>query len=158
MFRTNFTGPHAQAPSLTDVERLLSELDKWRQRAPRKQDSRSFPQQNPDRVQANYLQAVLLLIRPILTGDSMNPDLIGLCVNFAADACEVSYTFILIFLLLLWKRFADCLPECEGPQFESPDTTGPYYSVPLFLRRDYVTAVSCNQTNHVNTKASSSGH
>ncbi|OJJ80669.1 uncharacterized protein ASPGLDRAFT_51083 [Aspergillus glaucus CBS 516.65] len=85
---TNFTGPHAQTPSLSDVERLLSELDQWKQQAPRKQDSRCFPQQNPDRVQATYLQAVLLLIRPILMGNVIDSDLIRLCVEFAADACQ----------------------------------------------------------------------
>ncbi|KAJ5111988.1 hypothetical protein N7532_000033 [Penicillium argentinense] len=85
---THYAGPHARMPSLNEVQDILFELDQWRQNAPRKQESKSFPQQNPDRVQANYLQAVLLLIRPILTGDLMNLDLIGLCVMFAADACE----------------------------------------------------------------------
>ncbi|KAJ6123230.1 hypothetical protein N7512_005695 [Penicillium capsulatum] len=92
---SNFTGPHARMPSLADVERLLSELDQWRQQAPRKQHSRSFPQQNPDRVQANYFQAVLLLLRPILIGNSMDPALIQLCVEFAADACESAKTLSL---------------------------------------------------------------
>lgn len=87
--RSNFTGPHARIPSFADVERILSELDQWRQQVPRKEVSRSFPQQNPDRVQANYFQAVLLLLRPILTGASIDPALIQLCVEFAADACEV---------------------------------------------------------------------
>lgn len=78
-------------PSSAEVQSILFELDQWRQQAPRKEDSRSFPQHNPDRVQANYLQAVLLLIRPILTESSMHLDLIELCVAFAADACEVRY-------------------------------------------------------------------
>ncbi|KAJ5569880.1 uncharacterized protein N7459_009310 [Penicillium hispanicum] len=85
---TKFTGPHAQVPSLADVESLLMELDQWRQRAPRKEDSKAFPQQNSDRVQANYFQGVMLLIRPLLTADSVDLDLIQLCVEFAADACE----------------------------------------------------------------------
>ena len=49
-----------------------------------------FPQQGADRVQGTYLQAVLLLIRPILMSNAVDPDLMQLCVNFAADACEVS--------------------------------------------------------------------
>ena len=77
-------------PSSADVETLLLELDQWRQQAPQKQDAKSFPQQNPDRVQANYFQAVLLLIRPILMDNVTDPGLIRLCVEFAADACEVS--------------------------------------------------------------------
>ncbi|KAJ5095636.1 hypothetical protein NUU61_004992 [Penicillium alfredii] len=85
---TNFTGPHAQVPSLTEVEELLSELGQWRQQAPQKQDSRTFPLQNPDRVQTTYLQAASLLIRPILTGNAVDPDVIRLCVEFAAEACE----------------------------------------------------------------------
>lgn len=88
--RTNFTGPHARVPSSVDVETLLFELDQWRQQAPRKQDTKAFPQQNPDRVQANYFQGVLLLIRPILMDNVTDPGLIRLCVEFAADACEVS--------------------------------------------------------------------
>lgn len=77
-------------PSSVDVETLLFELDQWRQQAPRKQDTKAFPQQNPDRVQANYFQGVLLLIRPILMDNVTDPGLIRLCVEFAADACEVS--------------------------------------------------------------------
>ena len=77
-------------PSSVDVETLLFELDQWRQQAPHKQDTKSFPQQNPDRVQANYFQGVLLLIRPILMDNVTDPGLIRLCVEFAADACEVS--------------------------------------------------------------------
>ncbi|KAL4916506.1 fungal-specific transcription factor domain-containing protein [Aspergillus aurantiobrunneus] len=83
----NFTGPHAQKPTFDDVMRLLSELDQWRQQAPKK-DSRAFPQQNPDRVQATYLQAILLLIRPVLMGNPVDPALIKLCADFSADACE----------------------------------------------------------------------
>ncbi|KAJ6094925.1 hypothetical protein N7467_002438 [Penicillium canescens] len=85
---TRFTGPHAQVPSLVEVQALLCELDHWKQQAPPKQDSRPFPQQTPDRVQATYTQAVLLLIRPILMANVIDPDLIGLCVEFAVDACQ----------------------------------------------------------------------
>lgn len=86
--RSNFTGPHAQKPSFDDVMRLLSELDQWRQQAPRK-DARPFPQQSPDRVEATYLQAILIIIRPVLMGNPIDPALIKLCGDFAADACEV---------------------------------------------------------------------
>jgi hypothetical protein len=90
LFRTRFTGPHAQVPSLAEVQSLLHELDQWKQQAPQKRDSRPFPQQTPDRVQATYTQAVLLLIRPILMANVIDPDLIGLCVEFAVEACQVS--------------------------------------------------------------------
>ncbi|KAJ5232180.1 hypothetical protein N7468_005136 [Penicillium chermesinum] len=86
---TQSTGINGHAPSLSDVERFLFELDTWRQEAPLRQDSQNFPQQNPDRVQANYFQAVLTLIRPVLKSDDVEPQLIELCVEFAADACEV---------------------------------------------------------------------
>ncbi|KZN91055.1 putative transcriptional regulatory protein [Penicillium chrysogenum] len=85
---TRFTGPHAQVPSLAEVQSLLHELDQWKQQAPQKRDSRPFPQQTPDRVQATYTQAVLLLIRPILMANVIDPDLIGLCVEFAVEACQ----------------------------------------------------------------------
>ncbi|KAJ6185944.1 hypothetical protein N7519_007245 [Penicillium mononematosum] len=85
---TRFTGPHAQVPSLAEVQNLLYELDQWKQQAPQKRDSRPFPQQTPDRVQATYTQAVLLLIRPILMANEIDPDLIGLCVEFAVEACQ----------------------------------------------------------------------
>ncbi|CAG8020474.1 unnamed protein product [Penicillium nalgiovense] len=85
---TRFTGPHTQVPSLAEVQNLLHELDQWKQQAPQKRDSRPFPQQTPDRVQATYTQAVLLLIRPILMANEIDPDLIGLCVEFAVEACQ----------------------------------------------------------------------
>ncbi|OJJ07019.1 hypothetical protein ASPVEDRAFT_46398 [Aspergillus versicolor CBS 583.65] len=91
---SNFTGPHAQKPSFDDVMRLLSELDQWRQQAPRK-DARPFPQQNPDRVEATYLQAILIIIRPVLMGNPIDPALIKLCGDFAADACESTKTLSL---------------------------------------------------------------
>lgn len=77
------------------MEKFLFELNKWRQEAPLQQDSRNFPQQNLDRVQANYFQAVLTLIRPILKSDEVEPELIELCVDFAANACEVNFPFFL---------------------------------------------------------------
>ena len=88
--RTRFTGPHAKVPSLAEVQSLLYELDRWKQQAPQRRDSRPFPQQTLDRVQATYTQAVLLLIRPILMANKIDPDLIGLCVEFAVEACQVS--------------------------------------------------------------------
>lgn len=81
-------GPNARIPSSSDVASLLSELAEWKRQEPH-QDSRRLPRQNPDRVRANYLQAVLLLIRPVLMSDTVDPDLVELCVNFAVDACEV---------------------------------------------------------------------
>ena len=96
MNRTKSTGTNGRIPSLADVQNFLSELDTWRQEAPLQQDSRSFPQQNPDRVQANYFQAVLTLIRPILKGNDVEPQLIELCVDFAANACEVKCYFPIV--------------------------------------------------------------
>ncbi|KAJ5758226.1 uncharacterized protein N7511_006920 [Penicillium nucicola] len=86
--RTRYTGPHAQVPSLAEVQSLLWKLDQWKQQAPQKRDSKPFPQQTPDRVQATYTQAVLLLIRPILMAKEIDADLIGLCVEFAVEACS----------------------------------------------------------------------
>lgn len=79
-------------PTSEEVQSTLWELDQWRQDAPRKDKSNHFPQQNADRIHTNYLQAVLLLIRPILVNRPTNFDSIGLCVTFAADACEVCRT------------------------------------------------------------------
>jgi hypothetical protein len=87
-------GPNARVPSSSDVASLLSELDEWKQQEPH-QDSRPLPHQGADRVRANYLQAVLLLIRPVLMNDTVDPDLVELCVNFAVDACEVHPLFFL---------------------------------------------------------------
>ncbi|KAL3476715.1 fungal-specific transcription factor domain-containing protein [Aspergillus californicus] len=91
---STFTGPHAQKPSFDDVMHFLSELGQWRQQAPHK-DSRAFPQQNPDRVEATYLQAILIIIRPVLMGNPVDPALIKLCGDFAADACESAKTLSL---------------------------------------------------------------
>lgn len=115
--RTNFTGPHAQVPSLTEVEELLSELGQWRQQAPQKQDSRTFPLQNPDRVQTTYLQAASLLIRPILTGNAVDPDVIRLCVEFAAEACEVSVTYF-----FLWTEIILTLSQSAKAVSLNPQT------------------------------------
>lgn len=76
-------------PSSTEVQNILAKLKQWRKEAPLKENSKYFPRQNPDRVQTNYLQAVLILIRPILAESPTNLELIGLCATFAADACEV---------------------------------------------------------------------
>ncbi|KAJ5107179.1 hypothetical protein N7456_003854 [Penicillium angulare] len=84
---TNFMGPNARIPSSSDVASLLSELNEWKQQEPH-HDSRSLTRQGADRVRANYLQAVLLLIRPVLMGNTVDPDLVGLCVTFAVDACD----------------------------------------------------------------------
>ncbi|QKX63019.1 uncharacterized protein TRUGW13939_10187 [Talaromyces rugulosus] len=91
---TTFMGPNARVPSSSDVASLLSELDEWKQQEPH-QDSRPLPHQGADRVRANYLQAVLLLIRPVLMSDTVDPDLVELCVNFAVDACESAKTLSL---------------------------------------------------------------
>ncbi|KAJ5995853.1 hypothetical protein N7481_002830 [Penicillium waksmanii] len=85
---TKFAGPNARVPTSEEVQSTLWELDQWRQDAPRKEKSNHFPQQNADRIHTNYLQAVLLLIRPILVNRPTNFDSIKLCVTFAADACE----------------------------------------------------------------------
>ncbi|KAJ5333384.1 uncharacterized protein N7506_007167, partial [Penicillium brevicompactum] len=87
--RTRYTGPNAKTPSLAEVQEILYELEQWKQQAPDEKYSKRFPQQSPDRVQATYTQAVLLLIRPILMAKEIHPDLIGLCVEFAVEACSV---------------------------------------------------------------------
>ena len=71
------------------MQEILYELEQWKQQAPDEKYSKRFPQQSPDRVQATYTQAVLLLIRPILMAKEIHPDLIGLCVEFAVEACSV---------------------------------------------------------------------
>ncbi|CAG8207326.1 unnamed protein product [Penicillium salamii] len=92
---TKYTGPHAKVPSLTEVQGILHELGQWKQQAPDERYSKRFPQQSPDRVQATYTQAVLLLIRPILMAKEVDPDLIGLCVEFAVEACSNAKTLSL---------------------------------------------------------------
>ncbi|CAG8021819.1 unnamed protein product [Penicillium salamii] len=92
---TRYTGPHAKVPSSTEVQGILHELGQWKQQAPDERYSKRFPQQSPDRVQATYTQAVLLLIRPILMAKEVDPDLIGLCVEFAVEACSNAKTLSL---------------------------------------------------------------
>ncbi|KAI2689285.1 transcriptional regulator family: Fungal Specific TF [Penicillium roqueforti] len=93
--RTRYTGPNAKTPSLAEVQEILYELEQWKQQAPDEKYSKRFPQQSPDRVQATYTQAVLLLIRPILMAKEIHPDLIGLCVEFAVEACSNAKTLSL---------------------------------------------------------------
>lgn len=107
--RTKYTGPHAQVPTLSEVQNLLYELDQWRQQAPQKRDSKPFPQQTLDRVQATYTQAVLLLIRPILIAKTIDPDLIGLCVEFAVEACSVGDGYFIIQQFLIISQNAKTL-------------------------------------------------
>lgn len=83
-----FTGPYALPPTYGDVNNFLVELDHWKQNALQKQLS-SVPQQSTERVQATYLQTVLLLFRPVLDQSVVGSDLLRDCANFAADACEV---------------------------------------------------------------------
>lgn len=83
------------------------------------------------------------MIRPILTGDVMDPDLIRLCVEFATDACEVSY----ILTRLFRENLAYCLEERKSAQPEPLDSSRPHNSVPLLLWRYHITPVLSNQAN-----------
>jgi hypothetical protein len=126
-------------PSLPEVQALLYELDQWKQQAPQQRGSRPLPQQTPDRVQATYTQAVLLLMRPILMANEVDPDLIGLCVEFAVEACQVSA------VSFATEQSSKVITECENIEPESSNTPGSYYSVPLFLlRRHFVTMLGDN--------------
>lgn len=72
----------------------------------------------------------------------MDHDLIRLCVEFATDACEVSY--ILVFFC---ENLANCLEERESAQPKPLDHSRPNYSVPLLLWRYHTTPVPSNQAN-----------
>nr|XP_036590001.1 fungal specific transcription factor domain-containing protein [Colletotrichum truncatum]KAF6802006.1 fungal specific transcription factor domain-containing protein [Colletotrichum truncatum] len=87
---TRFTGPGAEVPLYADVLAFLSELEEWKHRAPMPDKSTSIPCQSPGRIQATYLQAVLVLIRPILLQSVIDPLLLTTCAQFAADACDSS--------------------------------------------------------------------
>lgn len=119
-------GPNARVPSSSDVASLLSELNEWKQQEPH-QDSRPLPRQGPDRVRATYLQAVLLLIRPVLMSDTVDADLVELCVNFAVDACEVFnplYLYIKTWQLIIHDRAPKHSASIRKPtQTASPPTT-----------------------------------
>lgn len=151
--RTRYTGPHAQVPSLVEVQEILHELAQWKQQAPEERYSKRFPQQSPDRVQATYTQAVLLLIRPILMAKEIHPDLIGMCVEFAVEACSV----------------CDDIPsghqttsknsiECENTELESTHTARSHHSVPLLLLWRDLVAVLGHLTNSIDGATHSPGN
>ena len=153
--RTNFTGPHSQGPSPADVECILLELHEWRRRAPQK-DSRSFPQQNADRVQSTYLQAILLLVRPILVGntsESINPDLIRLCVDFAVDAAEVS-----ILLSVILFRLANPFPERKSTESEPTNTPRSFHRLSLLLLQHCSSTMLSYYADGTYSQAHSPGH
>lgn len=97
---TRFTGPSAEAPLYDDVVQTLSELNEWRHAAPEQRDPSSYPQQARERVEATYLQATLVLIRPILLQESIDPSLLPICAEFAANACIVSGMAVLLHVTL----------------------------------------------------------
>ncbi|KAK4495610.1 hypothetical protein PRZ48_012878 [Zasmidium cellare] len=92
---SRFTGPSAEVPSYSDVQTFLAELNEWRDHFPKAGEPFWSPQQPPERVQATYLQAVLVLIRPVLLQADIDPPLLSLCANFAAEACESGRTLSL---------------------------------------------------------------
>lgn len=136
---------------MTDFESLLSELDQWRQQAPGKHDIKRLPQQNHDRVQATYLQAVLLVIRPILMDNAIDPDLTRLCVEFAADACQVGGISGLSGPVLT-------VAECQNPQSECADPPRPDHSVPLLLLRDHTAAVPGHHAHSIGPSTCTPGY
>ncbi|OQE21605.1 hypothetical protein PENFLA_c014G01717 [Penicillium flavigenum] len=76
---TRFTGPHAQIPSLVEVQNLLYELDQWKQQAPQKRDSRPFPQQTPDRAcvlnsQLKHVRQVIYILSPMKQSSKNSPE------------------------------------------------------------------------------------
>ena len=87
--RTRFFGPHALLPTYDDVKGFLAELDDWRATAPQRCPARC-PQQSDERKQGFYLQAVLLTMRPVLMQNAVDQNLLRLCAEKAAEACEVS--------------------------------------------------------------------
>ncbi|KAF2167795.1 hypothetical protein M409DRAFT_21945 [Zasmidium cellare ATCC 36951] len=92
---SRFMGPSAEVPSYSDVQTFLAELNEWKDQFPKRGESPWSPQQPPDRVQATYLQAVLVLIRPVLLQADLDPPLLSLCASFAAEACESGRTLSL---------------------------------------------------------------
>ena len=84
-----FTGPGAEVPSIEDVQSILADLNDWKHQEPVKYDETWIPQQPAARVQATYLQAVLVLLIPVLAQDVVELPLLSICADFAAEACEV---------------------------------------------------------------------
>jgi len=84
---TRFFGPHALLPTYDDVKGFLAELDDWRATAPQRCPARC-PQQSDERKQGFYLQAVLLTMRPVLMQNAVDQNLLRLCAEKAAEACE----------------------------------------------------------------------
>jgi hypothetical protein len=67
---------------------FLSELREWKATVPRTYLS-GAPRQTDEFVESMFLQTALLIVRPILFQPNVHPDLLLLCAEKAADACEV---------------------------------------------------------------------
>ena len=90
MCSTRFSGINAPIPTSQQVFEFLQELDDWREYASRNNYPPTFPRQTHESIQASYYMTALLLLRPILTGQSIDGALLERCAVLSADACEVS--------------------------------------------------------------------
>jgi hypothetical protein len=81
----------------------------------------------------------------------IDPDLIGLCVEFAVDACQVSG-------LSYFKAFADFSPGCKNTKPESSHTSRSCHCLSLLLLWRYLAAMLGDKTDSFNTKARSPGN
>ncbi|KAI1619318.1 fungal-specific transcription factor domain-containing protein [Exophiala viscosa] len=84
---TRLFGPHAFPPTYEEIKQLLGALDHWRDTAPQDLPP-GCPKQSDERKTGFYLQAVLLVMRPVLIQKVVEGDLLLLCAGKAAEACE----------------------------------------------------------------------
>lgn len=80
--------PGALPPSPDEIWSLLAELDHWKEQAPQKLPA-PFPQHSTERVHATWLMVALLLLRPVLSQEVVDQDLLIHCAVLSEDACKV---------------------------------------------------------------------
>ena len=73
---------------------------------------------------------MLLLMRPILRQDVVDQDMLLLCTEKAAEACEVRFV-----RSSLHGAVAERFQDCKTVNPESPDTSGSGRAVPVLLQR-----------------------
>ncbi|KIV77673.1 hypothetical protein PV11_09457 [Exophiala sideris] len=84
---TRLFGPHTLPPTYEAIKQFLGALDHWKATAPRDLPP-ECPKQSDERKNGFYLQAVLLAMRPVLIQNAVEEDLLLLCAERAAEACE----------------------------------------------------------------------
>lgn len=151
--RTRFFGPQSLPPTHEDVSTFLLELDHWNATAPHDFPS-SYPRQDQETKRGFYLQTMLLLMRPVLRQDVVDPDMLLLCAEKAAEACEVCFS------PTCWVHgpVTDQLQDCKTLDSQPSDTSGFGGLVPMLSQWCDLSRMSRFTADHFVVTADGAGN